>query len=373
MVVKLTLLRNQIDQIDKILLKLLAQRLDLVTKIGEVKRHYGLPIYDREREASMLALRRKEAQIIGISPDLIEDVLRRLMRESYTLENNKGFKMLCPTLRSVVIVGGRGHMGRLFKKMLTLSGYKVRILDKNDWDQSEKLLINAGMVIISVPIHLTEKIIYNLPKLPKDCILVDLASVKYRPLQAMLAVHTGPVLGLHPMFAPDSGSFAKQLVVWCNGRKLECYQWFLNQIQVWGARLHRINAVEHDTNMAFIQALRHFTTFVYGLHLTAEDVNIDQLLALSSPIYRLELIMIGRLFAQDPQLYADIIMASENNLSLIKRYYNRFGEAISLLEQGDKQNFINSFQHIEKWFGDYAKRFLLESRSMLRLANDNRE
>ena len=53
--------------------------------------------------------------------------------------------------------------------------------------------------------------------------------------------------------------------------------------------------------------------------------------------------MVGRLFAQDPQLYADIIMSSERNLALIKRYYKRFGEAIELLEQGDKQAFIDSF------------------------------
>lgn len=44
-----------------------------------------------------------------------------------------------------------------------------------------------------------------------------------------------------------------------------------------------------------------------------ENVRLEQLLALSSPIYRLELAMVGRLFARDPQLYADIIMSSENN------------------------------------------------------------
>lgn len=124
------------------------------------------------------------------------------------------------------------------------------------------------------------------------------------------------------------------MVVYCDGRQPEAYQWFLEQIQVWGARLHRISAVEHDQNMAFIQALRHFATFAYGLHLAEENVRLEQLLALSSPIYRLELAMVGRLFAQDPQLYADIIMSSENNLALIKRYYQRFGEAIGLLEQG---------------------------------------
>ncbi len=70
-----------------------------------------------------------------------------------------------------------------------------------------------------------------------------------------------------------------------------------------------------------------------GLSFGVGDAVIGvQLLALSSPIYRLELAMVGRLFAQDPQLYADIIMSSERNLALIKRYYKRFGEAIELLD-----------------------------------------
>ena len=372
MVAELTALRDQIDEVDKALLDLLAKRLTLVAEVGEVKSRYGLPIYVPEREATMLASRRHEAELLGVPPDLIEDVLRRVMRESYTSENDKGFKTLCPELRPVVIVGGKGQMGRLFEKMLTLSGYQVQILDKGDWDNAEAMLANAGMVIISVPIHLTEQVIGQLPSLPQDCILVDLASVKNKPLQAMLAAHAGPVLGLHPMFGPDSGSLAKQVVVWCDGRQPEAYQWFLEQIQVWGARLHRISAVEHDQNMAFIQALRHFATFAYGLHLAEENVQLDQLLALSSPIYRLELAMVGRLFAQDPQLYADIIMSSESNLALIKRYYKRFGEAIKLLEQGDKQAFIDSFRRVEHWFGDHAKRFQAESRTLLRQANDSR-
>lgn len=207
MVAELTALRDQIDEVDKALLDLLARRMALVAEVGEVKSKYGLPIYVPEREASMLASRRKEAQALGVSPDLIEDVLRRVMRESYSSENDKGFKTLCPSLRPVVIVGGAGQMGRLFEKMLTLSGYQVRILEKEDWAHAPELMKDAGMVIVSVPIHVTEQIIGKLPALPKDCILVDLASVKNGPLQAMLAAHTGPVLGLHPMFGPDSGAW----------------------------------------------------------------------------------------------------------------------------------------------------------------------
>jgi chorismate mutase/prephenate dehydrogenase len=88
----------------------------------------------------MLASRRQEAQQLGVPPDLIEDVLRRVMRESYSSENDKGFKTLRPELRSIVIVGGRGQMGRLFTRMLELSGYQVNVLEQDDWPQAEALL-----------------------------------------------------------------------------------------------------------------------------------------------------------------------------------------------------------------------------------------
>ncbi|MGS9140258.1 bifunctional chorismate mutase/prephenate dehydrogenase, partial [Salmonella enterica subsp. enterica serovar Infantis] len=60
------------------------------------------------------------------------------------------------------------------------------------------------------------------------------------------------------------------------------------------------------------------------------------------------------------------------NLALIKRYYIRFGDAIGLLVQGDKQAFIESFRKVELWFGDYARRFQNESRVLVRQAKDSR-
>lgn len=90
------------------MLNLLAKRLELVVEVGEVKSRFGLFIYVSEREVFMLVSRRVEAEVLGVSLDLIEDVLRRVMREFYFSENDKGFKIFCSLLRSVVIVGGGG-------------------------------------------------------------------------------------------------------------------------------------------------------------------------------------------------------------------------------------------------------------------------
>lgn len=375
MIEVLDILRSKIDKIDQNILELLAERFSLVTKVGEIKSRTGLFIYAPEREEIIIACRRKEAIKLGISPDLVEDILRRIMRESYYNESKKGFKKLCPTLRSIVIIGGRGQMGQFFYKMLILSGYQVKILDKDDWLNASSILANAGMVCISVPIHLVVDVVHKLPHLSHDCIIVDLSSTKIVPLQTILDIHAGPVLGLHPMFSPDDdGSMVKQVVIYCEGRYPEAYGWLLEQIKLWGATLYCCNPVEHDRYMSIVQGLCHFITFVMGYHLFKEDVDLKKLLFFSSPIFRLELMTMGRLFAQNPQLYADIIIASKNNILLIKRYYRRLGKILMLLEEDNrKQKFIALFQEIKHWLNRYINFLFKESCKLLRQINDIRK
>ncbi|WP_199405167.1 bifunctional chorismate mutase/prephenate dehydrogenase [Corallincola holothuriorum] len=365
-------LRDKIDDVDQQLLQLLAQRLKLVAEVGEVKSEHGLPIYVPSREAAMLARRRQEAESLGVPPDLIEDILRRAMRESYSSEKDTGFKTVNPAAGPIVVVGGKGQLGRLFVQMFELSGYEVRVLGSQDWAQADDILAGASVVMVTVPITRTVEIIEKFSTLPADCILCDLTSTKSDPLNAMLRVHQGPVVGLHPMFGPDISSFAKQVIVVCDGRDSERYQWLLDQFALWGAKLKSATAKDHDEAMGLVQAMRHFSSFVYGMHLKSENADIEQLLAFSSPIYRLELAMVGRLFAQDPALYADIILSSPDALGMFRRYIERFSDAISCLENNDRDGFIRQFSEVADWFGQYAEQFMGESRQMLLVAHDRR-
>ncbi|WP_026957674.1 bifunctional chorismate mutase/prephenate dehydrogenase [Aliagarivorans taiwanensis] len=373
MVEALNQLRDQIDSVDQQLLSLLQQRINLVHKVGEVKTEHGLPIYDPSREAAMLAKRRGEAESKGVPPQLIEDVLRRVMRESYTSEKDAGFKTIKPDLGDVVVIGGHGALGKVFVNMFQLSGYNVKVMGRNDWERADEFFAGAGLVVVSVPIKTTEQIIRQLSKLPEDCVLCDLTSVKARPLKAMLDTHKGPVVGLHPMFGPDVPSLAKQAIVYVDGRGEQHYQWLLEQMAIWGARIFPVSAEKHDEAMTLIQSLRHFTSFAYGRHLAELDADLKLLLDLSSPIYRLELAMVGRLFAQNAELYADIIMASNDSVGMIERYYQHFGQLVELIKAGDREGFINNFAEVSDWFGEYSQTFLAESRSLLQQANDNRQ
>lgn len=367
---KLSGLREQIDDIDSQLVQLLAKRRIVTTKVGELKSKVGMPIFAPERETELLTKRREQAKTVGLCPDLIEDVLRRLMRDSYVSQDASGYRCVNTDCNKVVVVGGAGQLGHVFVDLFQRSNYQVAILEQDDWQNSDTILNEASLVIVAVPIRLTSQIINKLNNLPKECILADITSVKESPLYEMLNIHSGPVLGLHPMFGPDVSGLIKQTIIVCDGRGADKYQWLLEQFRVWGAKTYSVDATAHDQAMSMVQVMRHFSTIAYGYHLMTEGADIAQLVEMSSPIYRLELIMVGRLFAQDPILYTDIIFADKDNVAMMKRFAYRFLELLEDVEMSDKAAFVTMFNQVADWFGDYAELFLQESKGMLLKATE---
>ncbi|MGB2741551.1 MAG: bifunctional chorismate mutase/prephenate dehydrogenase [Cognaticolwellia sp.] len=358
-------LRDEIDDIDQQLVALLAKRRAVTTNVGLLKSEVGMPIFAPEREASLLKVRRQQAIDAGLSPELIEDILRRLMQDSYVSQDASGYRCVNPACKKVVVIGGEGQLGRIFVDLFKRSGYKTQTLEQADWPNSTEILADASLVIVAVPIRLTNMIIQQLNALPEDCILADVTSIKESPLYEMMKVHSGPVVGLHPMFGPDVTGLVKQTIIACEGRLPAQYHWVLEQFQVWGAKIYPVEAHAHDQAMSMVQVMRHFSTIAYGYHLMAEGADIAQLVEMSSPIYRLELIMVGRLFAQSPELYTDIIFANQDNIAMMKRFAYRFLELLEDVQLEDKTAFTAMFSKVADWFGDYADIFLQESKAML--------
>ena len=136
------------------------------------------------------------------------------------------------------------------------------------------------------------------------------------------------------MFGPDIAS------IWQNkwlcvvmGVLVNDYEWLLEQIQIWGAKIYQIDAAEHDHNMTYIQALRPFFHFCEWSASFQTTRKFKQFIGAIFSIYRLELAMIGRLFAQDAALYADIIMDKPENLDVIESLKQTYEEALQFFEK----------------------------------------
>ncbi|MFY8273133.1 bifunctional chorismate mutase/prephenate dehydrogenase [Pseudoalteromonas sp. SSDWG2] len=369
---QLAQLRSEIDACDSELVRLLAKRNNITEQVGKVKQRYGEALHAPEREATLVAARREQAQQAGVNPDLVEDILRRMMREAYQNQQSE-LACVCPELSPVVIVGGRGSMGQLFAKQLQRSGLEVRILDKQEQQrgQAEQIISGAKCVIVSVPINAVEKVVEALPRLDDDALLVDITSVKEKPIAALKQKHSGPVLGLHPMFGPDISHWVKQTVVVCPGRPSASADALIAQLKVWGCQLVQMSARKHDEAMQIIQVMRHLTTFVYGQFLARQEHSLQEIRDCSSPIYQLELMMVGRLFAQSPELYSDIMLAQFDRVEpLLEAYQNTYEQTLSMLRDRDKDALIAAFNDAKHFFSDASDVFLRQSRALLNKAND---
>jgi len=355
-------LREEIDRIDEQIVDLLAQRQGKVQNVVSLKKAAGMPVYHPSREEDLISRRREQAQQAGIEPDHIEELYRCIVRQSRMRQTVHVAQSGVRPGSKVLIVGGRGQMGRYFGGKFRESGYEVRILDVEDWPRAEGLCEEIDLALVCVPIHLTVGVIQDLARhLPDSCVLADITSVKGAPLRAMLEAHPGPVVGLHPLFGPSTSSMDKQIVVATPGRDSEASQWLVDQLSAWGGIVARLDASEHDELMDLMQGLRHFATFAFGRFLAQRKVNLGRTLEFSSPIYRLELAMVGRLFAQDPALYGDIITASPERRALLGEFAAAVSEACGLLEQEETTEFCREFREIAAWFGPFCGQAMRES------------
>ena len=208
--------RASIDELDQRLVALLKERKEKVAKAASLKKELGLSAYSNERASYVLNHCEELARESMLPEGMMTDIMRRILRESYRQCSDSEFKYprLLKEEGDVVIVGGNGGMGRIFKNYFESSGYKVFSFGHRGWDKAPEYLKTAKIVIVSVPIDITIDIIKRLsPMLRKDQILCDFTSVKAPIVEAMMKYHEGPVLGLHPMFGPDVKSLVKQVVV----------------------------------------------------------------------------------------------------------------------------------------------------------------
>ncbi len=354
--------RQKIDAIDSQILDLLQQRNQVSDEVVRKKIKSRLPIFVSEREKSKTDTFRKKAEERGLDPDWAEDFLRMIMSSSRASQSSDTFPRSTDRPMHILFVGGEGGMGKLYRSIAERSGHHTWSIDKGNWYQLEEISPKLDLAIVTVPIHVTERVVRRLSsRLDKKTVLADFTSNKTAPLKAMLTSHEGPVVGLHPMHGPDVPNLSKQLLVVCPGRDADRAEWFVEQCKLWGMQVLQADPEKHDRVMHLVQGLRHFVALLHGSFMKEHDLNPEEMLSYSSPIYRAELMMTGRIFAQDAELYADIVFANEERRNLLLRFFDHHSKLADLVKKDDKEGFIREFEEVTDFFGSFATQALNES------------
>jgi len=254
------------------------------------------------------------------------------------------------------IIGGTGKMGRLFAGVFGRAGYEVLVSGRSTKFLATDLAEQCGLVIVSVPIRDTVRVIDEIaPVLTKNQILCDLTSLKVAPIAAMLRT-PAQVVGLHPMFGPTVRSLAGQTIIACPAKCTEKdLDALLAIFRAEGATCTLATPEAHDRMMAVVQGLPHFVTLCMAESVRRIGLDISETRAFTSPVYQIELSLVGRLLAQDPDLYADIFQLNPFVPEVLAACRASVVDLAAIVMAHDPDRFRAFFERNTRHFGEYCR------------------
>ena len=80
-------LRKQIDEIDSLIINLLAKRMKVVEEVGRLKKKHHIPPLDPARWQRVLNSKMKKAKSLGLDPEMVKKIYNII--HDYALEIEK--------------------------------------------------------------------------------------------------------------------------------------------------------------------------------------------------------------------------------------------------------------------------------------------
>ena len=254
------------------------------------------------------------------------------------------------------IIGGTGKMGRLFARVFEQAGYDVLVSGRKTALTAADLAQQCNIVIVSVPIRETVRVIGEIaPLLKPGQLLCDFTSLKVRPVEAMLKSEAD-VIGLHPMFGPTVKSIKNQTIIVCPARAKEARVAQLAGIfEAQGAVCTIATPEEHDRTVAVVQGLTHFVTLCVADTVRRLGVDLHKTEQFESPVYQIELSLVGRLLSQDPALYADILQQNPYVPEVLAACRSSAADLAAIVEAKDPEAFRKFFGKNSRHLGSYCE------------------
>src|SRR5580700_1135838 len=309
-------LRTALTDLDGQLVELVARRQALSEQVAAVKRATGRATRDFGRERDVILRGRNTASRLGVSPDLVESLLRQLIQSSLaTQEQARVAAQAHGSGKRALVIGGHGKMGGWFAEFLASQGFRVAIADPKgglpgfdtvaDWQNDP---LDFDLIVLATPLGITTRLLEFLAQRVPRGLIFDLGSLK-TPLRAGLdaLVKAGcRVTSLHPMFGPDTALLSGRHVIFIDlgnqGALQEAQELFAPTM----AERVVMGLDEHDRLIAYVLGLSHALNIAFFTALADSGEAAPRLARLSSTTFDAQLDVASRVARESPDLYYEI-------------------------------------------------------------------
>jgi len=344
-------LRDQLSKLDRSLLELVAERQRVVRAIGEIKDRDKVPLRSFTQEKVVLERARREASRVGISADLAADLVRRLIHESLTLQEQRRVEFRgSGSGRRALVIGGSGRMGAWMASFLSSQDFEVEVADpippegglphRVRWQDSE---LDHDFIVVATTLRVSQEILTELASRRPQGVVFDVGSLK-TPLRASLerlAAVGVQVASIHPMFGPQTDLLSGRHVILVD---LGCQEANDKVRDLFGstmAKLVEMSLDDHDRVISFVLGLSHALNIAFVTALSASGESIPQLAEISSTTFDEQLALSASVTRENPNLYFEIQHLNAHGRQSLQALREAVEKIESVVESGDEEGFVD--------------------------------
>ena len=309
-------LRQRMNDLDRQLIQLVAERKVLSEEVARVKRATGKPTRDYEREREVIMGVRAAAAERGVSGELAEQLLRLLIRSSLTTQEQASvIAHGAGSGRRALVIGGAGKMGAWFVNFLASQGFTVEVADPapvaagvtrvDDWRRTD---LKHDYIVLATPLGITDAILRDQALRRPPGVIFDVGSLK-SPLRAgLLALksHGCRVTSVHPMFGPDTELLSGRHVVFVDLGNAAALEGARALFAPTMAEQVVMSLDDHDRLIAYVLGLSHALNIAFFTALADSGEAAPRLARMSSTTFDAQLDVATRVAQESPELYYEI-------------------------------------------------------------------
>jgi chorismate mutase / prephenate dehydrogenase len=345
--------RKKLSAIDRQIVNLIADRQRVVGEIGSTKHAAGRATRDYEREKDVLELARKQAESLGIDPNVADEIMTTLIRASLThQERSRVAAEGRGDGRRALIIGGAGKMGGWFVNFFNSQGFLTIIADAavspgpgkcKDWRQAGT---DYDVIVVATPMAVSGQILHALAELRPDGLVFDVGSLK-SPLKTGIAAlkEAGcKVASLHPMFGPDTELLSGRHLIFVDTGCVEATREAKELFAETMVEELDMGLDGHDRLIAYVLGLSHALNIAFFTALAESGEAAPKLAQLSSTTFDAQLLVSGAVAHDNPHMYFEIQHLNDFGVSPLDALCDAVGRIRELVKSGDEAGFVDLMQ-----------------------------
>jgi chorismate mutase/prephenate dehydrogenase len=343
-------LRARLNQLDRQLIELIAERQAVVEEVGHRKLSAGRATRDYAREKQVLDAARDSAQELGIAPDIAEQVMGLLIQTSLTRQERARVQAEGQGGgQKALVIGGAGKMGRWFADFLDSQGYAVTIADPGgqvdgfechaDWRAAGD---DFAITVIAAPLQVSAAILEQMTEQGHAGLVFDIGSLKTPLIPSLkaFAAAGGKVTSVHPMFGPDAELLSGRHVLFLDVGSAEATREARALFASTMAQQTEMSLEEHDRLIAYVLGLSHVLNIAFFAVLADSGESVPRLADLSSTTFDAQLAVASRVARENPQLYFEIQSLNKHGIEPLEALMSTLQNISNSIRDGDEAAFV---------------------------------